>query len=429
MSEKVHILEANIHGFQRISVAEVLLDDKGQLIRVVGQNRQGKTSFLNGIKSTLGGAGIVPEAAINQAGSKAEAVIRLSEGTEITRRFSEKAPKGRLMVKTEDGRDLNQTELNEFMGEISFDPMTFLSLMGKDQAGILLGLSDTHGLEEQLEEIAELRKSTYEERTPYLSRIQQLRKVERPAGERPERVSTAELIAQLEEAQTEQTGREVAQQNLNRLRGGKLELESEIAALEQRVIDAKADLLGAEQSIERLEKKVEELPDRSEKVDRIKGFLVDAEGRNDAQKPWDLYEESVRQLKEDEAAATVLTNRMDLLEEQKQDLLQTADFPIPNLSFDDDSNPLYNDLPLSSASGRERVELAVRVALGYNPSVAVCFIDEEANSLDDEGLRRLHELAVLHNFQVFACRIVPGGPGAEIVIDDGEVVANAKTED
>ena len=108
------------------------------------------------------------------------------------------------------------------------------------------------------------------------------------------------------------------------------------------------------------------------------------------------------------------------LKEQKSEevkLLDEAGIPVKGIGFDEEGNPQLNGRSLAVASGRERIEVAVTVALAADPEIRVCLVDE-ANDLDLEALESLDALAKEHQFQIWVVRIGLEGDG-EIVCEDG----------
>ena len=162
----------------------------------------------------------------------------------------------------------------------------------------------------------------------------------------------------------------------------------------------------------------ESLPNPTESMAEVRARLQRASEIQSAIEPWTRYDagqEELRKLEDEEAH---LTARLAQLKAREADLLEKAGIPVKGLSFGEGGEPLLNGRSLSLASGRERIDMAVDVAIAADPEIGVCLLDEEANSLDLEAMERLDERANEEGFQIWCCRVGTDSPG-EIVVEDG----------
>ena len=159
------------------------------------------------------------------------------------------------------------------------------------------------------------------------------------------------------------------------------------------------------------------IPDPAEELDQVRARIEASSEVDAAIEPWRAWDRSRAELEEATRAVDALTEVMGQLEVRERDLVHSAGIPLPGLSFADDGALLLNDLPLEVASGAERIELAVRVALEVDPELGIALI-EEANDVDLEGLEKLDALAREHGFQLWAARLGLEGDG-EVVVEDG----------
>ncbi len=103
----------------------------------VGQNKQGKTDVIRLLKAALKGAGAE---IISHGKDKASLMVRLSDGHEIRRAFTEKSK--RFQIKTPEGdfKASPQAFIDAILGDadLSFDPIAFVLKDPKDQKHMLL---------------------------------------------------------------------------------------------------------------------------------------------------------------------------------------------------------------------------------------------------------------------------------------------------
>lgn len=430
----VTVTGVEVENFRRIRLARVeLIPGKG-LVRITGRNGSGKTSLLDSLKAALGGAGEILPESIHDASEDGtgQIRIRLSNDFTVTRRFTEAAPKGYLTVESEDGGRYGQAKLAEWLGPLSFDPLAFFQLRPDRQREILLSLGDDPELASKIDELRARREELYQKRTPWISQKRRARQIEKPGGERPDPVDTSAEMQRMGELQAAERERQDAfrkvheqerelermkaqrdetRQKIEELRAQLARLEDAFAKQEHRVRDA-----GRELNV--LRDEANELPDPSAEMEQVRARINEADRIRDALEPWRRWDEAQAELEEAEVAIDDLTSAMDELEREEAELIANAGIPIEAIGFTDEGEPLLNDRPLEVASGAERIQMAVRVALAANPDLRICLVDE-ANDIDLEGLEELDRLAEEHGFQVWAARIGLEGPG-EVVVDDGE---------
>lgn len=477
-AEGITVIGVEAESFHRLRVAQVKVIPGQGLVRVTGKNGAGKTSLLRAVRAALGGAGeVLSESVVNEGSEDNTGQVRLqlSNGFTITRRFTEKSPKGVLTVVGPDGGKFGQGKLDEFVGPLSFDPIAFFELDSRRQREILLSIGSDPELPAKLDGLRKERAQKYEQRTPFIAKKRAASAIRQPDGERPEPVDVSGALARMGQLQAverqrqdtiraNERRREQAQQTARAAIAtaageateaeGRLEgagrraaaailevehLERQLAEAREEVEKSKAAVVTAQLGMTEAMAALEALPtpesaaaaipeealppDPTEEMEAIKVRIGEADVVRAAIEPWKAWDKAQLESKEASAEETRLTRLMDALEAQEKALIAAAGISVPGLSFAEDGSPLLNDRPLSVASGAERCRLAVAVAMAADPQLRICLLDEEANGLDLEGLQALDTLAKEHGFQVWACRIGLEGRG-EIEVVDG--VASAQ---
>lgn len=433
------ILRLEVQDFQGLKAAKLENLPGEGLVRVTGPNGAGKSTILRAIQGALGGAAEVHERSIRDGAEDGATVsLELSNGFVIRRRHTEANPKGHLVVTGPDGGKYAQAKLNELLGPLSFDPQAFFTLSPKRQREILLSIGHDRDLAKKLDTLRAERAKLYAERTPWISRQRDARKVAKPEGERPQPIDTSAEMARLRELQIQERERGDAwrlrdgheeerrarQRDVERAEADVTRTVERIEELRRQLRQAEADLATARDHVaecehqrdqcERLrdaaEEAAEAMPDPSEDIQAVQDRIGQAESVQRALRPWESWDaaQALHQKATDQVAE--LTRQMNEKEAEEHRLIAEAGIPVRGLSFDEDGAPLLNGRPLELASGGERIELAVDVALAVNPELRVCLVDE-ANDLDLEAMDRLRRRAETHDFQIWICRIGLEGPG------------------
>lgn len=430
-TERITIVGVEVSNYRRLTVAEIKLLPERGLVRVTGPNAAGKTSLLKAVAGVLGGAGEVHEGSLHEGAENGRVRLQLSNGFTVERRVTESAPKGYLTVVGPDEGKHTQGKLNSWLGDRSFDPLAFLGLGPDRQREVLFSIGTDPELPAKLEAVRQEYRETYEERTPVISRKRHLAKIEQPEGERPEPVDTSAEMARLRELQAQERKRGDAFRAWRDAERGAERQSDVVAGARKRVRELEAALTRARERLVTEELHEEEkrkavaaaeeafgaLDDPSAEIAVVQDRIEQAEAVSESLAPWRLYDAAQAELEDLDAQEEQLTTQLRALKAREADLLEKAGIPVEGLSFDENGAPLLDGRDLALASGAQQIDLAVDVAIAANPELGVCLLDE-ANDLDLVSLKRLHDRAVEHGFQIWACRLGLEGDG-EIVVADG----------
>jgi len=436
----MQILNIKAANFKGIKLAEVT--PKGTTTVVGGKNRAGKSSFLDAIGATLGGAKLCPKEPIRDGEDEASCEIKLNGDAArmlppctVTRTWTRKKH-GRILseldIKTEDGyrAPTPQTILDDVVGPLGFDPERFLRMKPKEQAEILRGLV---GLD--FSELDAERQKAYDSRTA-VNRDGKTMKARFDAmpehKDAPaEEVSVAALMTELQRRQAVNRKNEEVRGELGQLQQTLDMWGCQIDATEAEVEEAEKRLRDAREILEELKKKkATTTGDINVKSVEVNG-LADADEAEMQQQitESETVNRKVRENAERVKLATdleaerkkseTLSDRIKAIDAEIQKLREAAKWPVSGLGYDEDGVTLLGR-PFDQASATEQREAAFGIVAALNPTLKFAMI-KDGSLLDDESLADFARLSAERGFQLFVER-VGNGEECTVVISEGEIL-------
>jgi hypothetical protein len=372
---------------------------------IAGRNAQGKSSVLDAIWAALAGKDGAVSRPIRDGERKAHVTVDLGDLL-VTRKWS--GARTELVVTTgqADGipARLNspQKVLDELLGRLSFDPLSFATMDAAKQRTTLIDLAGDD-LAGELDEIAEERKVNYDGRTESNRDVKRLKAQidglpSVPPTTPEEEVDIVGLAGRLQAVEQAKSRREVLLAEYAR---NKAEIER-LQARQTEIVDEGNELH----------------PARYADATALAQSLADADATNKAVRAKHQRAALEVDLKTYETFAERATARIAELDEKREALLSSASFPIDGLSFDDEG-VLYNGVPFAQASAAERLRVSVAMAMAMNPKVRVIRI-ADGSLLDSENFALIESMATEHDFQVWIERVDDTGE-VGITIEDGAV--------
>lgn len=448
----VRLIAENIKCLSAIMIEP---DPDESVVKVGGLNGAGKSSALDSIEYTLGGAASIPAVPIRTGQTKALTAIDLdAEGDfpamHIERRFSAKG--GSELIITADGKRLSspQAILDALKGRVGFDPLAFTREKPAEQRRILQGLV---GLD--FTDLDKRRAAIFEERTGENRTVKEL--TAQAAGmevfdDAPAEETSANAL--IEEIQA------VIQQNATNE-----EQRRGLADLNHRICTKAADGRAIErQGIAECEVQDQTITDLTERLSAEKKKLADMQSHYSAaltdnvrehlelkgeyngrchvvesltdqptdalQQQLDQCEETNRQVRANVAAkelsmklnthmlaAATATGAIQDIDDEKQAAMESAEWPVEGLGFSDEG-VTFNGLPFEQASQAQSIDVSVAMGFAANPTLRVMLI-RDASLLDDNSLARIAKLAAEKDGQVWLERVGEGD--CSVVIRDGAI--------
>lgn len=423
MAMKINRLE--IENVKRIH-AVVLEPTKNGLTIIGGENNQGKTSVLDAIAWALGGERYRPSEPKN-----ADSVIPpslkvvMSNGLVVER----KGKNSELKVTDPTGERAGQQLLDSFVEKLALDLPKFMEASGKEKANTLLKIIGV-GPELNRLEMAET-ELFYERRNIGRTADQK----EKFAAEQPyypdapdDLVSPSELIKQQQDILA-RNGEKA------RIRANAADLEKQMELAWNKVSIANAAVEEAQKRLERAKDEFNALAEAKDAAFSVANEIGEDESTAELEASIANIDEINRKVRanldkqkaEDDAKAyrhqyEKLTEDLEDIRQQKQDLLKNADLPLPALSVMD-GELVYNGQKWDNMSGSDRLRVATAIVRKLNPECGFVLLDK-LEQMDLHTLKDFGEWLEGEGLQAIATRVSTGDE-CSIIISDGYVQEKA----
>ena len=402
----VTVTELRAENFKRVKAVQLTPAPSGLTV-LGGNNNQGKTSVLDAIAWALGGDRFRPSNP-----KRDESVIppnirlELSNGLVVERTGKNSS----LKVIDPQGRQAGQTLLNSFVEQLALDLPRFLNASGKEKAQTLLKII---GIGDQLFVLDRKENELYQERLA-IGRIADQKKAtakEMPfyEGVPEEIVSAAELIRCQQDILARNGENARLRQNRDRIAEEMKAMYDKISELQQKVTSLEAQYEIAcrnaedlrDESTEALEQSIREIDETNAKV-RVN--LARAAAAREAKEYGDQYDG--------------LTAQIEDIRQQRMELLNGADLPLPELSVER-GELTYRGQPWDNMSASEQLRVATAIVRRLNPNCGFVLLDK-LEQMDLNTLRDFGAWLEEQGLQAIATRVSTGDECA-IIIEDGYV--------
>lgn len=403
----------------------------GNLVQITGKNGQGKTSVLDCIWWALAGASNIQSTPIRKGQDVAR--IRLDLGEIIvTRTFKggkEGATSSSITVENAEGARFQspQAMLDELLGHLSFDPLSFARMGPTAQFDTLRNF--VPGIDFDKLELED--KMDYAKRTDVNRRIKEAKiqadKIVIPTNTPEKLVDEVGLIVEMETAgkhnaqiEERKSRRIEAQNQLDRKNDSVTAIETQIKSLRER-IDELCKEQGREMAeADTLQKKLSNAAPLPEPVDTaiLMKKIATAKEINENVMLRISKRKFVEMSEKLEAEAQAITDAMKAREENKLKAISTAKLPVDGIMFGDHVI-LMNGVPFEQASDAEQLRASIAIAMALNPMLRVIRV-RDGSLLDEDSLKLLEEMAGKEDYQVWIERVESSGK-VGFVLENGHI--------
>jgi hypothetical protein len=444
------VIELTAENFKKLKAVTIKPEANIQVIS--GANEQGKSSVIDSIWFALRGAEAAKETRtsmpIRDGQDKGKIKLDLGDIV-VTRKFTKAGTT--VTVESKDGAVFKspQAILDNLIGRVALDPLSFANETEAKQKEILLSIVDI-GID--LDKNAQDRKAAFDERTLVNREITNMGEI--APVEKAEPVDMGELTKAEKEIrdklnalylQNKKTNEEARKKHLAEIeieREGNKKFNDEQIRISDMLSDINDHLIGLRhygykgQEVELWigsllqpqPQKTEinipepkyidpELPDDSE-LRAIQDKLRNAGDINSKAKEYQSYLKKVADKEAKQKDSYAFTKKIEKLDKEKNDAVVAAKFPVAGLSFSDDG-VLYNNIPFSQCSSAQKLRVSVAVAMATNPKLRVIRISD-GSLLDTKNMAILEEIAKENDFQCWVEKVDESG-SMGVCIEDGEV--------
>jgi len=408
---KINIVE--IENTKRVKA--VKMEPKANGLTIIGgKNNQGKSSVLDAIAWVLGGNSFKPSDPQREGSVIPPNLhIVMSNGLVVER----KGKNSDLKVIDPAGQKGGQQLLNEFVEQLALDLPKFMQSNNKEKANTLLQII---GVGPQLYDLEMKEKEIYNKRLTIGQIADQKAKFAKEQTYYPdapkEPVSASDLIKQQQDILSRNGENQRKRQNLQYLQGEADRIQKQIEDLKAKLFDLGAKQQAAEADLEIARKSALDLHD--EGTEELETNITNIEAINRkvrANLDKDKAEEDALEYRNQYNA---LTTDLNNVRQQKTDLLNNADLPLPGLSVVD-GELTYLGKKWDGMSGSDQLKVSVAIIRKLNPKCGFVLLDK----LEQMDLDTLHEFGSwleAEGLQAIATRVSTGDE-CSIIIEDGYV--------
>lgn len=416
----IKITSFEIENVKRIKMLQYTPTENGLTV-IGGKNNQGKTTVLDSIAWALGGDRFRPtNAARDGALTDPYLKVTLSNGIVVER----KGKNSSLKVTDPSGRLAGQSLLNSFVEQFALDVPKFLNSNSKEKASILLRVI---GVGDKLFSLERDEGETYVKRHAVGQIADQKKKF---AKEMPlfqdvpdEPVSVSQLIAEQQEILARNGENQRKRDRAYDLELRRNELAERINRTREQLDKMTAELADLEKEVETAYKTAEQLHDEStaeleenlrsiEEINRkVRANLDREKAEADAEEYAHMYDD--------------LTEKLSSIRQQKRDLLEGADLPLPGLSVEN-GELTYQGRNWDCLSSSQQLKIATAIVRKLNPECGFVLLDK-LEQMDNDTLSDFAAWLENENLQAIATRVSTGDE-CSVIIEDGKPAVTKRPE-
>ena len=430
------ILSYQVHNILKVSDLDLSMNGRN-LVLIGGSNGQGKTSAIKALLMALCGKSGMnwPDIVLKEGETEGSVVVELSGDSELhdlsgftvelivtKERDGSIKQKINVIDSTGDKAPEPRTLLKRLYNLRGFDPLAFEKSKPKDRLVILrdlLGLS-FEDLDDRRATAYASRTVTNTEGTRKKAQLDSLKSQFNAPDDLPnEPLSVSDMVDQLREAEAHNTGIANQKASLESL----LKKESAFKLEESKLKERLAEIDEARIKLDHAISDIEVTLSKAKPIDTapIQESIKNAGEINkmiDTKLQIDSLSEELERLR---AVSKSYSDEISQVDEEKQERIQNAKFPLPNLSLDD-SGVLLDGLPFEQASKAQRVVASVKIGMAMNPKLRL-LVCEDGNDLDDATMQALSDTLKDNDFQMlleYVTRSPEDESKCAVVFTDGQ---------
>lgn len=418
MAMKINKLE--IENVKRIRAVKIEPTQNGLTV-IGGNNNQGKTSVLDSIAWALGGENFRPTEAMRHGTNVPPNLkIVMNNGLVVER----KGKNSSLKVTDPSGEKAGQTLLNTFVETLALNLPKFMESSGKEKANTLLKII---GVGDKLFLLEKEEKELYNQRLTIGQIADQKEKYAKEQiyyAEAPkDLISPTDLIKQQQEVLARNGENQRKREKVSQYQQTVAFLNQEVSAMREQLQKKEAELEEAKTSLNVALMAAQDIQDES--TAELENSIANIEEINRKVRANLDKEKAEEDAKEYRKQYTELTEKIEKTRRQKQDLLNNAELPLPELSVKD-GELIYKGQKWDNMSGSDRLKVSTAIVRKLNPECGFVLLDK-LEQMDMATLKEFGEWLEKEGLQAIATRVSTGDE-CSIIIEDGYVVGQTTAE-
>ncbi|WDH77875.1 ATP-binding protein [Microbacterium esteraromaticum] len=401
-------------------VRNIELSPNGRLVVIAGGNGAGKSSFIDAIAELFDpkGTKLTPKPIREGAAEASAEYVDRDLSLRIRRVWKKDGTPGTLTVEALDGAKYSKPSdmVADLLGGAIFDPVAFLNLDEKKQREALLEKVD---LPFDLDAIGRQKAAAEQRRLEAGREVKRLRgalsSMANPLDAPDAEISSAEVLAELEDAQAQNRTRDAISARYDARAARYDELTRQIEAL-----TAEREIVGQEQEAAR--DALVALPPTIG-LEPIQQKLRDLDEVNRLARARMEYAKVAAEHADAEAAQGAAQRDLDKIDATKREGLAQAVFPIGGLSVDD-TGVTFNGVPFSQVNSAMRRRIAFAIATAGEPKLKLVIV-KDGDLLDSDSLQAIADLADDRGYTVLVERDRDESRRIGFTVRDGQLADSA----
>lgn len=418
MTMKINKLE--IENVKRIRAVKIEPTQNGLTV-IGGNNNQGKTSVLDSIAWALGGENFRPTEAMRHGSNVPPNLkIVMNNGLVVER----KGKNSSLKVTDPSGEKAGQTLLNTFVETLALNLPKFMESSGKEKANTLLKII---GVGDKLLLLEKEEKELYSQRLTIGQIADQKEKYAKEQvyyAEAPkDLISPTDLIKKQQEVLARNGENQRKREKVSQYQQSVAFLNQEVLVMREQLQKKEAELEEAKASLNVALMTAQDIHDES--TAELENSIANIEEINRKVRANLDKEKAEEDAKEYRKQYTELTEKIEKIRTKKQDLLNAAELPLPELSVKE-GELIYKGQKWDNMSGSDRLKVSTAIVRKLNPECGFVLLDK-LEQMDMATLKEFGEWLEKEGLQAIATRVSTGDE-CSIIIEDGYVVGQETAE-
>ena len=415
---KINKLE--IENVKRIRAVKIEPTQNGLTV-IGGNNNQGKTSVLDSIAWALGGENFrLTEAMRHGSNVPPNLKIVMNNGLVVER----KGKNSSLKVTDPSGEKAGQTLLNTFVETLALNLPKFMESSGKEKANTLLKII---GVGDKLLLLEKEEKELYNQRLTIGQIADQKEKYAKEQvyyAEAPkDLISPTDLIKKQQEVLARNGENQRKREKVSQYQQSVAFLNQEVLVMREQLQKKEAELEEAKASLNVALMTAQDIHDES--TAELENSIANIEEINRKVRANLDKEKAEEDAKEYRKQYTELTEKIEKTRTKKQDLLNAAELPLPELSVKE-GELIYKGQKWDNMSGSDRLKVSTAIVRKLNPECGFVLLDK-LEQMDMATLKEFGEWLEKEGLQAIATRVSTGDE-CSIIIEDGYVVGQETAE-